>query len=300
MSNELLTLRWGENEVVLAPSVGGAVASYRSGADGRTVDWLRPTDAADIERGDQLATACFPLVPYSNRIRAGRFVFDGRDVQLRRNFGDRPHSIHGHGWQAPWTVADAGASTAILEYRHAAGPWPFDYSARQTFELAADGLTVRLELVNESEHRMPAGIGLHPYFPRTPKTRVRAGVSRIWLTDDEVMPLERVRPLGAIDPNRGVAADGVHLDNVYTGWNGRAEIEWPEYGTRLEMTADGPLVFLVLFTPQGEDFLCVEPVSHCTDAFNMAARGAQDTGMRVLEPGERLAASVRLAPKRSR
>ncbi len=297
MSTELLTLRRGESEVVLAPSIGGAIASYRSESDGRIVHWLRPTDGADVERGDPLATACFPLVPYSNRIRAGRFAFDGQDIQLPRNFGDHPHSIHGHGWQAPWTVANAGASTAILEYRHAAGPWPFDYSARQTFELAADGLAVRLELVNESEHRMPAGIGLHPYFPRTPQARVRAGVSGIWLADDQSMPLEHLGPQGAKDPNCWLNADEVELDNIYTGWTGRAEIEWPDHGARLEMTAHGPLEFLVLFTPHGEDFFCVEPVSHCIDAFNMAAIGFPDTGMRVLETGERLAATVRFAPE---
>jgi aldose 1-epimerase len=55
-----------------------------------------------------------------------------------------------------------------------------------------------------------------------------------------------------------------------------------------------------LFTPAGEDFLCVEPVSHCTDAFNMAAAGATDTGSRVLAPGERFEARVTFTPRISR
>ena len=52
----------------------------------------------------------------------------------------------------------------------------------------------------------------------------------------------------------------------------------------------------MLFTPAGEDFLCVEPVSHGTDAFNLAAAGAADTGIRVLAPGETFEAQVNFAP----
>ncbi len=62
------------------------------------------------------------------------------------------------------------------------------------------------------------------------------------------------------------------------------------------MTASDELGKLVIFTPPGEDFLCVEPVSHDTDAFNRAAAGEADTGMRVLAPGEDLSVYVRFRP----
>ncbi len=297
----MLTLCRDRYEVDLCPEIGGSIAGFRSRVDGRPMDWLRPAGPAALERGDSRDSACFPLVPYSNRIRDGCFTFEGREIRLPRNFGGHPHSIHGHGWQAPWQVAEVTPDTAVLAYRHRAGDWPFHYEARQHFRLDGEGLIVTLELVNRSEGAMPAGLGLHPYFPRTPETRVLAEVSEIWRTDGEVMPLARVRPEGARDPARGVFADRVALDNVYTGWDGRATIEWPERGAKLEMTAfepasQGPLGFLVLFTPPGEDFLCVEPVSHCTDAFNMAAAGAADTGMRVLAPGERFEVRVTFTP----
>jgi aldose 1-epimerase len=53
----------------------------------------------------------------------------------------------------------------------------------------------------------------------------------------------------------------------------------------------------VIYTPAGKDFFCVEPVSHCTDAVNLAAAGQSDTGLRVIEPGERFAADVRFRPR---
>jgi aldose 1-epimerase len=52
----------------------------------------------------------------------------------------------------------------------------------------------------------------------------------------------------------------------------------------------------VVYSPAGEDFFCVEPVSHCTDAFNLAAQGRADTGMLTLHPGASLSAAMRFRP----
>ena len=46
------------------------------------------------------------------------------------------------------------------------------------------------------------------------------------------------------------------------------------------MTATAALGFLVVHTPSGEDYFCAEPVSNCTDAFNLVHTRA-DTGMLV-------------------
>jgi aldose 1-epimerase len=63
------------------------------------------------------------------------------------------------------------------------------------------------------------------------------------------------------------------------------------------MIAEGPLGFLVVYTPPGEDFFCAEPVSNATDAFNLAAAGRTDTGMLVLEPGRSASARVTFTPR---
>jgi aldose 1-epimerase len=51
----------------------------------------------------------------------------------------------------------------------------------------------------------------------------------------------------------------------------------------------------VVYVPPGQDFFCVEPVSHVNDGFNLLDRGVAQTGVRILEPGERLAGVVRLS-----
>ena len=73
--------------------------------------------------------------------------------------------------------------TARLEYRHPAGAWPWAYHATQRFTLTPSGLTVELSLSNQSAAPMPAGLGWHPYFPRTPRVTITADVRAMLLTD---------------------------------------------------------------------------------------------------------------------
>jgi aldose 1-epimerase len=296
---EVVALRAGRARLEFLPAAGGSITRYCWEADGGAVDWLRPNAGPEGPRPDPLAMACFPLVPFSSRIREGRFVFQGRQVSLPLNFPPERHAIHGQGWQAPWMLAARSESEATIEYRHRADAWPWDYCARQTFALRDDGLSLEIEVTNTSRQAMPAGIGFHPYFIRTPEARITADVAAMWQYDGEVMPVRLLTPPPEErDPGKGVVAETVAMDNTFTGWNRQAEIVWPEWQASLTLTADPLLQFLVVFTPPGEDFFCVEPVSNWTDAFNTPAEG--DGGARILAPGESLAAKAYLSPRLDR
>jgi aldose 1-epimerase len=94
------------------------------------------------------------------------------------------------------------------------------------------------------------------------------------------------------DFSSGRSLEGVVLDNVFTGWRGHAVLEQP--GMTVAVDADSACRWLVVYAPDGRDFVAVEPVSHETDAFNRAAAGAADTGMRVLRPGACFSCTMRL------
>ncbi len=297
VSHVVITLRSGDAGAQLCPAAGGSIARYWQDRAGGAIEWLRPATADAIARRDPLGMASFPLVPFSNRIRDGRFHFDGSDIALPLNFPPERHTIHGQGWQSPWSVTERAEDRAILQYVHAAGDWPFDYRARQVFALTPDALNLTISVTNEGDRRMPCGLGPHPYFIRTPKARITANVERMWGTDAEVMPTDLTDPPPDKRVQDGVVADAVAMDNTFTGWDGRAVIAWPEWNASLAIEADPALGFLVVFTPPGEDFFCVEPVSNCTDAFNYAATGRTDTGMIVLEPGRTMVGHVRFRPE---
>ena len=294
---EPITLRSGPLGLVLAPAVGGAIARFWSEAAGAAVELLRPTPELALRQRDPGVTACYPLVPWSNRIRHGRFAFGGRTVTLAPNRPNERHPIHGHGFQAPWAVLDLAPAAATLEHRHTPDAWPWAYRAVQRFRLTPTGLELELAVTNEGDAAMPAGLGWHPYFPRTPETTLTAHVTEIWLTDAEILPTARVAPPPDRDPRPGLAVDRVALDNVFVGWDGHAVVTWPERGARLRLAASPPLGTLVVYTPPAQPFFCAEPVSHITDAFNLAAGGQAGTGMLTLAPGESVRATFTLTPE---
>ena len=286
----LVRLHSGDFALDLCPRRGGAIAAFRKGD--RAL--LRPAGKTFVRRGDPRLAACFPLVPFSNRIADGRFRFGGRIYRLDRNFPPEPHAIHGHGWQNPWVVAEASPSRAELTFRHAVSGTPFDYRARQVFVLRENGLEVALEVTNVGDGPMPAGIGLHPYFPRTEDVTLRARLDHVWLPDERKIPQQRVTLPAAWNFARGLRLAPLDLDHCFGGWDGHAELHWPETDLTLVIEAAPPFRHLVIYVPPGQDFFCIEPVSHVNDGFNLLERGVEGTGVRVLAPGETLGGTIRL------
>lgn len=291
-----ITLRGGSLGVVLIPPVGGAIARFWCEQPGAAIELLRPASDLALTRRDAGGMACFPLVPWSNRIREGRFAFGGRTIGLPPNRSQDRHPIHGLGFQTTWTVVDLDPARAVLEHGHAPGAWPWAYRALQRVALTPASLELELTVWNESDTAMPVGLGWHPYFPRTPGTTLTARVGGLWLTDAEVLPVACVAPPPDRDPGRGLSVDRTALDNAFVGWDGDAVVAWPEWRVQLRLATQGPLGTLVVYTPPGEAFFCVEPVSHITDAFNLAAAGRTDTGMLSLLPGESVGATLTLTP----
>ncbi|NYZ12168.1 aldose 1-epimerase [Azospirillum sp. RWY-5-1] len=295
---DILNLTAGPLTCALCPRVGGSIARLVLDTAAGPVDLLRPTPDRALPEGsfgggtaDQFAS--FPLVPFSNRIAQGRFTFDGRPVRLPCPPPHAPHAIHGHGWAAPWRLDAADGRSARLVYSHPADSWPWRYTAVQTLALDPEGLSVGMEMTNDSDAPMPAGLGVHPYFPKPPGTRLTARAGSVWLNGPTILPERRAPVPPEWDFSTGATMDGVVIDNGFPGWDGTAVVSWPDRGLALTMRADPLFRHLIVYAPPGGDFMCVEPVSHMTDAVNR--RDVPDSGFTVLAPGERLAGSVRLS-----
>ena len=131
----------GQLVLDLAPAVGGSIAGFSlgDGGDSRLILRRCPDPLAKV-----LDASCFPLVPYVNRIRGGRFDFRGRAIELAPNMPGDPSPLHGQGWLNPWSVESATDHRAELRFVHESGEWPWRYEARQVFDLdAATGLLAK-------------------------------------------------------------------------------------------------------------------------------------------------------------
>jgi aldose 1-epimerase len=279
-------LTHGDCALELRPEIGGSVARFTW----RGRDVLRPASADATHPFDM---ACFPLVPFANRIAGGAFTFEGKRVQLPHTDGRLPHALHGDGWLVPWQVTSSSEDRAALRFEHRAAEWPWRYAAEQSFKLAEDALIISLAATNLAADAMPVSAGFHPYFPRTQDTRFRAAVGGVWLVNASLIPSLHVPQQDLYDISDAMVGTAPFVDNCYTGFTGAAWIEMPEHDLAVALNASEHLRFLHVYLPTEESYFCAEPVSAMPDAFNRPEPHSK-TGLRVLAPGDTLTVSMQL------
>ena len=158
VKEKILTLRSGNALLAIIPEVGGCITRYCLITEEQVLELMRPSTQVGLAAEVPTEMSCFPLIPFSNRIRNGRFSFQGKQIKMFTNFPPEVHTIHGHGWKAPWTVSEVKENRAVLAYQHFPDEWPFPYLARQVLELNGPSLTVTLQITNIGKTEMPAGM----------------------------------------------------------------------------------------------------------------------------------------------
>ena len=284
-----LRLTAGKLLLALTPSVGGAISAFEW-SDGGTSRAILRKCHSPLEK--VLDAASFPLVPYVNRIRDGRFEFRRREGRIAHNMAGDPSPLHGQGWLNPWTVDAADDRSAVIGYQHPAGEWPWTYEARQHFRLDEHGVSVTLSCRNTDGEPMPCGLGQHPYFPCGPGTGIDTRVTDAWTIDGHVLPVEKVAATGRYDLRDRLIC-GQDLDNGFGGWGGEARMSDPDWPYELRMSSPDARFFQVYSPSEGGIFVA-EPVSHANAALNAPEAEWDELGMRVLEPGEEMSLAMRI------
>ena len=246
----------GDMKAAIAPALGGVVLSLSY--QGR--DLLRRSFSADSVASDPREAACYPLVPWFSRLPGG-LDFGGRRYPLDPTLPacDRDHALHGHGWVSPWEVTKQSTDRLACQFDYAPGPrrFPFPFRAAQIFSIDEDAFHIELSVQNTGDAAMPAGLGLHPFFPRDADTQLSFSGRAAALTDKA-------------------------MDDSFPDWGGRAQIAQPDGG--LEVVSNAAI--LHLYAPNNEQFFCAEPVSHLPG----------EVGKTTLAPGELLKIFLKIAP----
>jgi aldose 1-epimerase len=189
------------------------------------------------------------------------------------------------------------ATSAELVCDYPGADWPWAYRATQRFSLSPEALLVELELENRSDSPMPCGFGMHPYYDRTERVRLRAQAPVRWVGSQYLLP-EWSEPAPAEWDFRAPRelSPLAEMDGCFGQFGGRARLEWPEKGCALDIEADPIFGVMIVYVPAGQDFFCLETVSNVNDAFNLEARGVAGNGTIVLAPGQSASGSMRYTP----
>lgn len=298
------SLKNGDLTLQFCPEVGGCITRFDKNTGNKSIPLFRPYDPTLT--ADPLNFSSFPLTPFSNRIGYGSLEFEGKTYNVGPAFGGEPHPNHGSGWQNSWKIKEMTENTAILSIRiEASSESPYAYEAEQIFQLDSFGLSITMKIKNIGNETLPFGTGHHPYFVRTPETRIKANLPKVWLSKDmvptalvEVPDIWNFSKGKKLDPANLEAKHGgdgtAYIDHCFAEWDGTTVITWPENdNTSLRITADSMFGHFVIFVPSKGDFLCAEPVTNATDGFNLMAKGIKGTGTIVLKPQGSLSGTMR-------
>ena len=224
------------------------------------------------------------LMPWPNRIRDGRYDFDGRQLQLALTDPGTGNASHGLARWAAWTVEEHTTNSVSFVYRLMAQtgyPWTVDLHV--LYDLSADGLHVTQTATNLSTGPAPYASGAHPYL------LVGTGIDGLeltlpatvrLLTDDRLLPVGQEdvtgtphdftspRVIGETAFNHGFGGLVRDEDGLAT-----AMLRDPASGQGVALWVDARHAWLMVYSADdtgqlARRSLAVEPMTAPADAFN--------------------------------
>ncbi|MBY0504117.1 MAG: aldose 1-epimerase [Bryobacteraceae bacterium] len=275
--------------VKIVPSLGNNSYSYQ--VNGQEIFWspyktLKEFQAKPANLGNPF------LAPWANRIDGLTYFANGKKYQLNPELGNlrldgAKQPIHGLLMYAPWKVtrveADAKAAwvTSRLEFwREPAwmAQFPFAHNLEMTYRLSNGELEVLTTVENLSAQPLPLSLGYHPYFqindaPRD-EWQVNLPVQRKVLLSGTLTPTGETGPADFTGPLglRGVALDDVFTD-LQMGAHGRTEFWVMGKKQKVSVIYGRNYPVAVVYAPPGRSFICFEPMTGVTNAFNLGHLG---------------------------
>jgi aldose 1-epimerase len=265
---EIITLRAHGFELDVVPLAGGGIARL----DWRGLELLRPALTGAIAARDPLGLSCFPMTPYISRITDGVFTWGDVTTDIAPNMAGGAHPLHGIGWRKPWRVEVQTDRHVALILNHSGDQdWPWAFVTRQEITIHKDFVEHAVSVTSEDPRAFPASLGPHPYFNAQNAT-ITLQAASLWEISGESLPTHQARPPVVDALAAGVSANSLDLDHCFEGWDGKASITWPTHALSIEASCRLgdqaiPCTRLQLYTPRGEDFFCLEPVSARCVAF---------------------------------
>lgn len=222
------------------------------------------------------------LMPWPNRIRDGKYSFEGRDLQLALTEPKRSHASHGLARWAAWSVEEHTATSVSLTYRvMAQSGYPWTVDLHVLYDLGPDGLTVTQTATNLSGEPAPYACGAHPYLA------VGEGIDHLeltlpagtrTLTDDRLIPTETVPVDEEHDFREARSIGDVVLNETFgdlTRDGGIATATLRDLGTGhgVALWVDEKVPWLLLYSADdvpGKErrSLAIEPMTAPANAFN--------------------------------
>jgi aldose 1-epimerase len=273
--SNLYSLKIGDTELLVQPAEWGTTPSLRYG---------------------------FPvLFPTPNRVRDGKFTFDGQTYAFPAN--ERTHFIHGlvHtlAWKAGSVSSDSKSASmeTHLDWDSSQPDFalfPIKHRLSLRFTLDAHGVKLAFTVDNQDTKRLPFGFAFHPWFQilgtRT-GTYLRVPAQK-HMEAEGLLPTGKLADLAGTpyDLREPVSLEALKLDDVYWGLTPERipGYESRDKGLMVSLGASPEFTHMVVYTPPGKPFFCMENQTCSTDAHNLYAKGLEkEAHLLVVDQGKK-------------
>ncbi len=288
LSNNLIS-------VGILPELGASLSFLKYTKDGKQVDILRQAEIKS-DKPDANHSALFPMIPYCGRIRGGSFTYWGILRKVAKNHTGFQDPIHGDGWNSVWTVIKQTNEMAVLKMTHDKkdGGFPFSYSSEITYSISGGNLTIKMTVHNPAPLPMPCSLGIHPFFVKEKDVELNFKTQLVWSNETDPIFDDPYPTPKAWNFNGGKQLKNAIFDTCFGGFEEQARIVYPSKDICIDITTNDLFHHVVLYSPKGKNFFCLEPTTSASNAFNLAADGVIGTGIRSIGPLQDLTGVITL------
>ncbi len=284
------------NQLVLLPDFGACMLEARLGGVNILDGYDEPIQV-DINKWYKNVL----LYPFPNRLKEGRYTWQGKSYQFPINDPQNEAAVHGFGVDRPMEIEtlecqqDRAQIICRYDYPGDRDYYPFPFQFRALFEITdEDKLTITLSVTNTGARTIPFGFGWHPYFAIAEsigETQLQLPPCEMIGVDQYMIPTGKRYPFE--DFLRPKEVGTTVLDNGFVLSNQEDNATFflkSKKGTLSCQMETGPdkYQFLQVFTPPYRGAIAIEPMSCNIDAFN----GGE--GLWKVEPNEVRSASFYL------
>ena len=289
---EVVQLAHAASATEVAVAIGAGNIAYQFKVRGNHYVWFPFPGPAELLEHPRTCGVPF-LAPWANRLDGDSYWVNGKQYTLNASLANFHRDSNGkpiHGllrysrdWELVSAEADAASAQVTSRLDFGLHPdlmaqFPLAHTIFMTYRLSGARLEVETVLQNQAAGPLPVAIGYHPYFQLndTPRDqwKVHLAARSHLALNEQLIPTGERKPIEFRDPH--LLQDGP-LDDVFSdlirGTDGRARFRVQGREQSITVSYGPKYPVAVVFAPPGQNFICFEPMTAVTDAFNLAHAG---------------------------
>lgn len=286
----MITLKTAKSQLQIIPSLGGTLANLQLFNGKESISILDSYESADDANAKAGYKSHF-LLPFPNRMKDGKYTFEGEKYQFPVNDTNTNNNLHGFLETLPMEITKKeekeNRATINLKGTFEGLPYyPFPFSFFVTYNLTDSQLTIQIKIKNRGNTKMPIGFGWHPYFKlgtqKVNDLKMQFPDCQIVKSDERMMPTGKTSAYTTFSKLETIG--NTNLDNCFKlnhSDSKKVRIRLKSETVTLNVWQQTDMFpYFQIYTPDHRQSIAIEPMTCNVDAFN------NENGLWILDEKE--------------